>query len=173
MVTSGLSVGDKVAWNGRGVCELPVGELCTIREEYNGGYRFISDSGHSCWEEYNSFDPITNKGETTMTNEEQLESTPDYIIITRNTDMFKKGGVFKNYTSFWAPQTGTADTYIVRPYDTDYISPEHGKILLEKKIAVPALQFNPQFVTLEQNEVLQKALTGMKKPAKKNAKKSK
>ena len=115
----------------------------------------------------------TNKGEEAMTNEEQVESTPEYIIITRNTDMFKKGAVFKNYSSFWSPEKSTADTYIAKPYATEYITPEHGKVLLDKKIAVPALKFNPEFVTLGQNEALLKALEPAKKVTKKATPKKK
>lgn len=109
----------------------------------------------------------TIKGEEKM-SEEQTKR-PEYVIIVKNTEVFKKGGVFKYYASFYAP-VNTEEAYTVKPYGDEYIRHEQVDVLLEKKIAVEAVQFNPAFVTLEQNEALQNTLNSMnKKPAKKKA----
>ena len=107
-------------------------------------------------------DESQNKlGEEEMTNEEV--KNPEYIIIVKNTETYKKGGVFKNYSDiFWSPKN-VSEAYHVRPYDTDYIRPEAGRALIDKKIAVEAVKFNPEFVTLEQEAVLTKALADMSK----------
>lgn len=103
---------------------------------------------------------VNNQGEEKMTNEEIKK--PEYIIIVKNTEVFKKGGVFKQYGSFYAPEN---DAFTVKPYGENYIRHQQVELLLEKKIAVEAVKFNPEFVTLEQNELLTKTLAGMTKKA--------
>lgn len=117
------------------------------------------DHGHKISVHIHNIKPY-NEGEEKMTNEEV--SRPEYIIITRNTEVFKKGGVFRGYSSFFSPQN---DAYVVEPYGESYVRPEQVDVLLQKKVAVEAVRFDPAFVTLEQNEVLGKALEGMKKKA--------
>lgn len=109
------------------------------------------------------------KGGENMTNE--TPARPEFVIITRNTEVFKKGGVFKNYGSFYSP--GDADkAFTVKPYGDSYIRPEQVDLLLQKKIAVEAVKFQPEFVTLEQNDALQKAMSSMTKPKKAATKKA-
>ena len=97
--------------------------------------------------------------------EEEVKA-PAFIRIVRDTEMFKKGGVFKNYESFWSA-TDSNEAFHIRPYNDDYIRPEHGLELLKRGIAVPVLQFEPQFVTVEENEALQKTLVTLSKKGKK------
>ena len=94
--------------------------------------------------------------------------SPEFIIIVKNTEVFKKGGVFKDYGAFYSPQN---DAFTVKPYDGEYIRPEQVHVLLDKKVAVEVVKFDPEFVTLEQEAVLAKALAGMnkKQPAVKKA----
>lgn len=110
------------------------------------------------WTKFHEMELI-NKGEEKMS---EVVGRPEYIIIVKNTETFKKGGVFKSYDSFWAPESA-AEAYHIKPYDTDYIRNEMGTSLLEKGIAVPAVKFNPAFVTLPQNEVLTKMLAAFNK----------
>lgn len=107
-------------------------------------------------EEYNK-----EEEETTTMNEETKQK-PAYIIIVKNTEVFKKGGVLRYYDSFYAPEV-TGEAYQVMPYDKAYVTHEQVQILLDKKVAVEAVQFSPKFVTVEQNEILQKALVGITK----------
>jgi len=102
---------------------------------------------------------LLNQGENKMTNETTTAETiyPDYVIITRNTEVFKKGGVFKNYSSFYAPEDAE-EAYVVLPYGDLYQRHDQIKLLLDKKIAIEAVMFSPKFVTVAQNEMLVKAL---------------
>lgn len=97
--------------------------------------------------------------------EEEVKA-PEFILIVKNTEMFKKGGIFRNYDSFWSP-VSKEEAFHIKPYDTDYIRPEHGAELLKRGIAVPVLQFDPQFVTAEEDEAIQKALVNLSKKGKK------
>lgn len=170
-----------------------LGELYIVTKQVDNTYyrkgdilRLAADDGSSCpWFMNKSRD--TNQGsriavdlpdielyetkeESTMTNETQ--ERPAFIIITRNTEVFKKGGVFKRYESFYSPvDVNTA--FVVAPYGDKYIKPEQADVLLDKKVAVAAVEFNPAYVTLEQNDVLQNALMSMNnKKVKKVTKKS-
>ena len=97
--------------------------------------------------------------------EEEVKA-PAFIRIVKNTEMFKKGGVFKNYESFWSA-TDNDEAFHIRPYNDDCIRPEHGLELLKRGIAVPVVQFNPQFVTVEEDEALQKVMVNLNKKGKK------
>lgn len=109
------------------------------------------------------------KGGEKMTNE--TPARPEFIIITRNTEVFKRGGVFKNYGPFYSPEDDDK-AFTVKPYGDSYIRPEQVDLLLQKKIAVEAVKFQPEFVTLEQNDALQKVMSSMTKPKKAATKKA-
>lgn len=178
IIAENIKVGDIVIFNGTGVCDIPKGSRCRVTCILGSGVSFTQLEGrqHHCWEPFESFDPASTenennyevKGEEKMTSEEV--NRPEYIIIARNTEVFKKGGVFKNYTSFYAAVDGDK-AFTVKPYGDPYILSEQVDVLLQKKVAVEAVKFDPEFVTLEQNEALQAALEKVNKPVRKTTKK--
>lgn len=167
--------------------EFKVGDLVELTEPYSDkctGYQFkiteieagervllygkdIGVFAYRC-KLVNEAESQNKLGEEEMTGEDV--KSPEYIIIVKNTEVFKKGGVFKDCFSSYSPQN---DAFTAEPY-VERITRSQVQVLLDKKVAVEAVKFDPEFVTLEQEAVLTKALTDMnkKKPAVKSTKKT-
>ena len=147
----------------------PTGEVAYIwgassaYELPDGGGRYYCRSSENASE----FE-IINKGEEEMTNEEV--KNPEYIIIVKNTETYKKGGVLYRFANDYAPASLWSGVFHVEQHSSR-ISAAQAQVLLSKKIAVEAVRFNPEFVTLEQEALLTKTLADMnkKKPAVKKA----
>lgn len=158
--------GDRVVCISEGAY-ISVGETGTV-DENNDITPWVLIDGKSREPVIESDLELINK-ENTMENEAKTE----FIMIVKNTEQLKKGGVFKVYSSsFLSPANGDDNCYHIKPYDTSYLPAAMLDVLLTKKIAVPAVEFNPKYVTLEQNETLQKALVATLK-APKTVKKAK
>jgi hypothetical protein len=89
-------------------------------------------------------------------------STPaEYVRVERNTELFKKGAVFKLNSSY------SRKLYDPINKDEALIDGSHlveGRIGVETvarlpKVFVPVQKFNPEYVTAEENERLQAVLT--------------
>lgn len=113
-------------------------------------------------------DLVLINGETTMTTETEEFAYPEFVTIIKNTEVFKKGGVFNRNGGYYYIIGGHDSAYQAKPYETT-LRMEQVKVLLDKKVAVEAVKFNPEFVTLEQNEALTQTLANLSKPAKKAA----
>lgn len=164
--------------------EFKVGDLVELTEPYSDkctGYQFkiteieagervllygkdIGVFAYRC-KLVNEAESQNKLGEEEMTGEDV--KSPEYIIIVKNTEVFKKGGVFKDCFSSYSPQN---DAFTAEPY-VERITRSQVQVLLDKKVAVEAVKFDPEFVTLEQEAVLAKALADMnkKKPTVKKA----
>lgn len=170
------------------MAKFNVGDLVELTEPYAGrpvGHQFrvisisksesillcgrgVSVFAHRC-KLVNEVESQNKLGEEEMTSEEV--KSPEFIIIVKNTEVFKKGGVFKDCGPFYSSQN---DAFTVTPYGEKYIRPEQVHVLIDKKVAVEAVKFDPEFVTLEQEALLTKTLADMnkKKPAVKSTKKT-
>ena len=139
----------------------PTGEVAYVYESAayelpNRGGRYYCKVGENASEL-----GVINKGEEEMTNEEV--KNPEYIIIVKNTETYKKGGVMShNGSEAYRCEKDSSTVFHVRQYAPS-ISAAQAQVLLSKKIAVEAVKFNPEFVTLEQEALLTKTLAGMNK----------
>lgn len=100
--------------------------------------------------------------------EKEEAKMPDNIIIIKNTEVFKKGGVFSRGASEYSDYSPENNNCYHTPQTCEgSITGKQVQILLDKKVAVEAVKFSPEYVTLEQNEALQKVLAAPKRVAKK------
>lgn len=94
----------------------------------------------------------------------------EYVRVERNTELFKKGSVFKKkeYHNYYEAK----DSSVYLDDGMRSITPRIGVDTVNRlpKVFVPVIKFNPEFVTEEENKRLQDALT--QKPAKKTTKSS-